>query len=248
MTMQTLRRLVSAVVLGSAISGAWAAVEVSGVPLDETVTVQGVPLVLNGAGFRKRGYFKVDVTAIYTQQKFTSLEALEKSTGTKRLELVIQQDISGSQASRYFLIDFEASATPAEFAQLINEVSQIGSIYSALPKIKKGDVVTMDWIPGKGLIATLNGTPLVPHGAPSAYLNNELLGHIMFRMYVAGKTPQDLRDNLLGLSFSMRDHPPTASATAAATPASTAATGGTTTTTTVSTTTTTTIKPAAPAR
>jgi hypothetical protein len=57
MKMQTLRGLVSALVLGCAMSGAWAAVEVSGVPLDETVTVNGVPLQLNGAGFRKRGYF-----------------------------------------------------------------------------------------------------------------------------------------------------------------------------------------------
>ena len=44
MKMQSLRRLVSALVLGCAVSGAWATVDVSGVPLDETVTVGGVPL------------------------------------------------------------------------------------------------------------------------------------------------------------------------------------------------------------
>jgi len=63
MKMQTLRRLLSALVLGGAVSGAWANVDVSGVSLDETVTVGGVPLHLNGAGYRKRGYFKIDVTA-----------------------------------------------------------------------------------------------------------------------------------------------------------------------------------------
>jgi hypothetical protein len=205
MKMQTLRGLVSALVLGCAMSGAWAAVEVSGVPLDETVTVNGVPLQLNGAGFRKRGYFKIDVTALYLQQKVNSMEALEKLPGIKRIQLAIQQDVTGSQASRYFLIDFEASATPAEFAQLINEVSLIGNIYSALPKIKKGDIVTMDWIPGKGMIATLNGAVLTPHGATSPYMNNELLGRVMLRMYVAAKTPQELHDNLLGVSTTMRD-------------------------------------------
>jgi len=40
------------------------------------------------------------------------------------IELVMLQDISGAQASRFFLIDFEASATPTEFAQQINEVSE----------------------------------------------------------------------------------------------------------------------------
>ena len=205
MQMHTLRRLVSALVLGCAVSGAWATVDVSGVPLEDTVTVGGQQLHLNGAGYRKRGYFKIDVTALYLQQKATTLDAVENAPGAKRLQLVIQQDITGSQASRYFLIDFEASATPAEFAKLITEVSQVGDIYSALPKIKKGDIVTMDWIPGKGLIATLNGANLTPHGATSPYLNSELLAKVMMRMYIGGKTPAELHDNLLGVSSSMRD-------------------------------------------
>jgi hypothetical protein len=205
MKMQTLRRVLSALVLGCAVSGAWASVDVSGVTLDDTVTVGGVPLHLNGAGFRQRGYFKIDVTALYLQQKATTLDAVENAPGVKRVQLTIQQDVTGSQASRYFLIDFEASATPAEFAKLITEVSEVGDIYSALPKIKKGDIVTMDWIPGKGLIATLNGAVLTPHGAASPYMNNELLAKVMLRMYIGGKTPAELHDNLLGLSNSMRD-------------------------------------------
>ena len=205
MKMQSLRRIVSALVLGCAVSGALAAVDVSGVALEETVTVAGVPLKLNGAGFRKRGYFKIDVTAVYLQQKATTLDAVENLPGVKRVQLVIQQDVTGSQASRYFLIDFEASATPAEFAKLITEVSQVGDIYSSLPKIKKGDIVTMDWVPGKGLIATLNGNQLTPHGAASPYMNSELLAKVMLRMYIGGKTPAELHDNLLGLSNSMRD-------------------------------------------
>ncbi len=205
MKMQTLRRLVSALVLGCAVSGAFASIDVSGVPLEDTVTVGGQQLHLNGAGYRKRGYFKIDVTALYLQNKATTLDAVENAPGAKRLQLVIQQDLTGSQASRYFLIDFEASATPAEFAKLITEVSQVGDIYSALPKIKKGDVVTMDWIPGKGLIANLNGNLLTPHGATSPYMNNELLQRVMLRMYIGGKTPAELHDNLLGISSSMRD-------------------------------------------
>ena len=204
MKIQTLRRLLSALVLVGAASGAWANVDVSGVSLEESVTVGGVPLHLNGAGYRKRGYFKIDVTAVYLPTKMTSLEAIESAPGVKRVQLTIQQDVTGSQASRYFLIDFEASATPAEFAQLINEVSLIGGIYSALPKIKKGDVVAIDVIPGKGAMASLNGTPLIPHGATSPYFNNDLLAKIFLRMYVAGKTPAELHDNLLGLSTSMR--------------------------------------------
>lgn len=205
MMLQTIRRVLFAVLAGLAATVAHAAVEVSGVPVEETVTVAGQTLTLNGAGYRKRGYFKVDVTALYLGTKATTVEAVEKAPGAKRLVLIIQQDISGAQASRYFLTDFEASAQPMEFAQLINEVSQIGSIYSGIRQIKKGDVVTMDIIPGKGAMAMLNGTPLVAQGATSPYFPNELLGRILFRMYIGGKTPAELRDNLLGTSTSMRD-------------------------------------------
>jgi hypothetical protein len=223
--MQPLRSAVPALVLGSTLlaASAWASVEIGGVPIDETATVGGVPLVLDGAGYRKRGYFKIDVTALYTQTRVSSSEALEKVPGPRRLELVVQQDITGSQASRYFLIDFEASATPAEFAQLINEVSLIGDVYSSLPKIKKGDIVTMDWVPGKGLLAMLNGAILTPHGAASPYTNSELLSRVMFRMYTSGKTPAELHDNLFGVSYSMRDHPPANVAGAAPAAASAAA-------------------------
>jgi len=190
------------------LSTAWARVGIAGVVVDETVIVAGKTLTLNGGGYRKRGYFRTDVTALYTQQPVRTIEALEKAPGPKRIELVILQDISGSQASRYFLMDFEASVAPGEFSQLIQEVSEIGSIYSALGTIRKGDVVTFDCVPGRGMLASMNGTPLMAHGASSPWFTNELLSRLFLRMYVAGKTSAELRDNLLGLSSSMRDAAP----------------------------------------
>ena len=203
--MKTIRPLVMALTLLGVVPGALANVEVAGVSLDETAVVADQKLQLNGAGYRKRGYFRIDVTALYLPQKMTSLETIENAAGPRRIELVILQDLTGSQASKYFLMDFEASATKAEFAKLITEVGQVGDIYSSLSRIKKGDIVTMDWVPGKGLLATYNGAPLTPHGATSPYINSELLGKVMLRMYVGGKTPAELHDNLLGLSTSMRD-------------------------------------------
>lgn len=225
MIQQTIRRALAAVLTVLATSTTFANVEVSGVSLDESVTVAGQTLKLNGAGFRKRGYFKVDVTALYLQTPANTVEAVEKIGGVKRLVIILQQDITGAQASRYFLTDFEASAQPMEFAQLINEVSQVGGIYSSIRQLKKGDTVALDVIPGKGCMASLNGTPLVPHGASSAFFTNELLGRILFRMYIGGKTPADLRDNLLGTSFTMREKGPTGSSGNAATAPSPAASG-----------------------
>jgi hypothetical protein len=205
MTSRKLCCILTALALGSALSGAWAAVEVRGIPLEEAVTIGGQQLMLNGAGYRRRGYFNIDVTGLYASAKYTTMEALENAPGAKRVELVILQEISGAQASKYFLIDFEAAATPQEFAQLINEISEIGALYSGLPRLKRGDIINIDWIPGRGLLTHLNGQVFQAHGAPMEPINNELLGRVVLRMFVAGKTPQELRDNLLGLSTSMRD-------------------------------------------
>ena len=183
----------------------WAmALEIEGMPIEESVVVNGTKLTLNGVGWRKRGYYKVDVTALYLTQKQTTVEGVEAAPGPKRLQLVILQEISGATASRYFLADFQAAATPAEFRQLIIEVAQVGAIYSSLPKLKKGDVVTMDIIPGKGILPALNGNVLTAPGATSPYINSDLLAKISLRMYVAGKTPAELTHNLLGQSTSMR--------------------------------------------
>ncbi|MBV1774246.1 chalcone isomerase family protein [Burkholderiaceae bacterium DAT-1] len=200
-----LRHFKTAALLCFALPVVHAAVELDGMSFEDTVTVESVKLQLNGVGWRKRGYNKVDISGLYLPQKATTLEALEAMPGPKRIQLALLQEISGSTASRYFLNDFEASATKEEFGQVINEVFQMGAIYNSLPKIKKGDIVAIDVIPGKGVCATINGNPIMVPGTNTRYINSDLMGKIFLRMYVGGKTPAELRNNLLGVSRSMRD-------------------------------------------
>jgi hypothetical protein len=141
---------------------------------------------------------------LYTTQKVSTLDELEKLPGPKRIELIMLQEITGSTASRYFLSDFETAASQEEFSQLINETFQMGAIYNSIAKLKKGDVITIDVIPGKGLTASINGTPLLVPDTKARYINSELMGRIFLRMYVGGRTSAELRQNLLGQSKSMR--------------------------------------------
>lgn len=181
-----------------------AAVQIEGVSFDDTVALDGSKLQLNGVGWRKRGYNKVDATGLYLPQKAGTLADVEKMGGPKRIQLVMLQDISGSTASRYFLSDFEVAATPEEFSQLITETYQMGAIYNSLSKLKKGDVVNIDILPGKGLTASINGTPLLVPDTKSRYINSDLMGRIFLRMYIGGRTSAELQKNLLGQSKSMQ--------------------------------------------
>lgn len=179
--------------------------EVEGVQLQDTVTLAGTKLVLNGAGFHKRGFFKTNVQAVYVIERQQTLEGLTKLGGPKRIHIHVLKEIPGATISRYFLTDFKLTASDVEFKQLINEVSQIGNVYGGLPKVIKGDVITIDWIPGKGIQSTLNAKPMAFRDN-NIYLdtpNAELMYKVFLRMYVGPAVPEELRLNQLGLSRSM---------------------------------------------
>lgn len=182
-------------VMAAAAMPAQAVVEIEGVQVEESIVANGYKLVLNGAGVRKRGYFKSDVVALYLPERKTSAEAVMKPTGARRLTLVLLRDIPSSTITRYFIGDFKTVATDAEFKQVINEVGQMGQIYGSMNKVSKGDVVIIDWIPGQGMLGSINGKPLTdkPWSSP-------LFFELYMRMYVGPSVPVDFRNALLGVS------------------------------------------------
>lgn len=175
---------------------AHAAVDLEGVHFDDTITLAGTPLVLNGAAVQKRGFFKTIVVGVYVPVKHRSLEEMEagRLKEVSRFSIVLLRDIPSSLLSRYFISDFKQAATEAEFKQVIDEVGRVGQIYGNLSSLHKGDVVNIDTTPGRGSVVTVNGrvvgtTPV-----------NALYSDIFLRMYLGAHIPQDFRDGLLGLS------------------------------------------------
>ncbi len=177
-----------------------AAVELEGVQLEETIMAHGKKLVLNGIGLRRRGYFKADVTALYLPERRTTAEAIMKLDGVRRIQLNILREFTSSTISRIFIADFKQVATDDEFKQLIGVISQIGAAYSGVRKVVKGDVVDLDWVPGRGWMAEHNGKQLQSEAGGDVAINNELAYQIYMRMYIGPHAPADLRNGLLGLT------------------------------------------------
>ena len=157
-----------------------------------TATVAGAKLQLNGAAVRKRGYFKPDAVAIYLPAKASTLDGVVSMKGPKRMQVHVLRELDGATISRYFVNDFKLVSTEDEFKQLINEVAQVGKVYGSLHRVYKGDVILIDWIPGKGIVSTMNGKPL---GTPIA---SELLFEISLRMGMGAGAPVEMREQLLG--------------------------------------------------
>ena len=173
---------------------AQATVKVDGVEVPSTAIVRGKKLVLNGAGVRRRGYYKSNIVALYLPERLTTLDAIMKLDGPRRIQMLLLRDFSQSTVSRIFLADFKQAATDAEFKALINEVAEIGAIYNNVKRVEQGDKVNIDWQPGAGIIASLNDRQL--NEKP---INNELAYQIYLRMFMGPTVPEDLRNRLLGL-------------------------------------------------
>jgi hypothetical protein len=169
------------------------AVEVEGMQIEDQVTVGGVRLPLAAAAPRKRGYFKTDVMALYTTDKKVTPESFYKPNGPRRMTLTLLRDLPSATISRYFIGDFGQVATDAEFKQLINEVGKTGAIYGSLNRVVKGDVVAIDWVPGKGMQTFLNGKSL---NDPA--WNTPLYYEVFMRMFVGPIIPEETRVGLFG--------------------------------------------------
>lgn len=178
-----------------ALPTARAAVKVEGVSLRETLVAHGQKLVLNGAGVRKRGYYKANVVALYLPDRLTTPDAIYKLDGVRRIELRLLRDFSSSTISRLFVSDFKQCATDVEFKQLIDVVAHIGAIYSDVRSVSAGDVFTIDWVPGVGIVPSQNDKPLTDKP-----IKSELAYQIYLRMFIGPTVPDGLRNALLGLS------------------------------------------------
>jgi len=173
---------------------AQATLKVDGVDVPTTSTVRGKKLVLNGAGVRRRGYYKSNIVALYLPERLTTLDAIMKLDGPRRIQMLLLRDFSQSTVSRIFLADFKQAATDAEFKALINEVAEIGAIYNNVKRVEQGDKVNNDRQPGTGIIATLNDRK--QNEMP---IHNGVANQINLRMFMGPTVPEELRNRLLGL-------------------------------------------------
>lgn len=139
------------------IAGSATAAEISGVRLDDTVRVANQDLKLNGAGIRYKAIFKVYVAGLYLPEKKTTVQEVLALPGARRVTIVPMRDISNEDFGRSFMSGIQKNSDRAEKAKMIMQLQKFGEIFASVPELKKGDVLTTDWIPGSGTVIHLNG-------------------------------------------------------------------------------------------
>ena len=132
-------------------------VTVAGVKVEDTAVVGAQNLKLNGAGIRYKVFFKVYVAALYLQEQKSTTADVLALPGAKRVILTMMRDLSNDDFSQRFLDGLRNNSDVAERTKFVKSMMSFGQMFSLVPAIKKGDVMTFDWIPGTGIVCQFNG-------------------------------------------------------------------------------------------
>lgn len=134
-----------------------AAVEVGGYKYEDSLNVAGKDLVLNGAGIRTKFIIKVYSAGLYLQSKASTVDAVMKSEGPRRIRLVMMRDITSEDFGNAFMSGLSNNVSKEDRAKIVSQISKYGEMFGQLEAIKKGDTLDTDWIPGAGTQCYLNG-------------------------------------------------------------------------------------------
>ncbi|MGL4808312.1 MAG: chalcone isomerase family protein, partial [Giesbergeria sp.] len=130
---------------------ATAAVEIAGVKVEDSISIAGTTLQLNGAGIRYKGPFKVYVGDLYTTQPVKSLEELLAAPGPKRLTMTFLREINSADFGKLLTRGIEDNTSKAEMSKIIPGMIKMGEIFAANKSFAPGDVCALEWDPAKGL-------------------------------------------------------------------------------------------------
>lgn len=189
--MRLFRLLIAAVLLMSFTAAR--AVVIEGQQFDDRVRLADADLVLNGTGLRAVAWLKGYAAGLYLGQKAATPEAVIAQKGPKRLRMKMMVDVDAKEFVKAFDKGMRRNLSEAERAPLAERMERFDRTVGALPQLKKGDVVDLDYLPARGLVLSVNGKP---QGDPFA--GEEFYAGVL-KIYI-GRDPVDkkLKAGLLG--------------------------------------------------
>lgn len=182
----------AALIVGTAARAA-APIKVEGVTFAGAATVAGQALELNGVGLRAVAWLKGYAAGLYLSSRARTPQQVLAATGAKRLELRMLLDVDMEEFVKAFDKGVARNTPPAELPRLAERMARFDALLRAIGKVKKRDVIDLDWLPGQGLQLTLNGQP---RGAP---IPGEDLYAALLKIFIGERvTDPELKIGLLG--------------------------------------------------
>jgi hypothetical protein len=187
-------KLTSALLVFAALAAAGTTfgAEVEGVRIEDKTRVANADLTLNGAGLRKRAFFKVYAMGLYVPQKSSNAAALLEQPGPKRVAIHMLRDVSADAFNEALADGIRANHSDADVKALEPRIKELGAIITQVGEAKKGMAIHLDWT-GSETQVLIQGKPT---GKPIA---GQDFYRALLRVWLGDKPVQDdLKKSLLG--------------------------------------------------
>ena len=133
------------------------AAEIAGIKLDDRTKLGTSELVLNGAGLRKRLFFKAYVAGLYLTEKRKSSLGMFALAGPKRASVTLLRDLPAQELVDALMNGIRANSSLEQQRTLQGRIDELAANLLSIRWARKGDVITVDWLPDVGTVVTLNG-------------------------------------------------------------------------------------------
>ena len=187
-----MNKLIALLLLALALP-AFAALEVAGVKFDDKAKVGAGDTVINGAGMRKRAFFKVYAIGLYLPQKAASAADAINAKGAKRIVIVTLRDLTAEEFADALIAALKNNHDEAALKALQPKIDQFRSTMLTLGNAPEKSVVHLDWLPDSGTRLTFNGA------VKGTDIAGEDFYRALLRIWLGDKPAQeDLKEQLLG--------------------------------------------------
>jgi len=124
-----------------------------GVTMDDSITVDGQNMVLNGMALRKKFIFKVYVCGLYLPQKESNSEKILNSDTYRKVIMHFVREVGAKKINDAWIDGLEDN-TPNASAEL---KQQFKTLCDYMEEIPDGNRIIFTYVPGKGTSVEVNG-------------------------------------------------------------------------------------------
>ncbi len=128
--------------------------EIAGVKLADSYTLGNQTLALNGAGIRSKFIVEVYVGALYVAKPTHDVNTILAADGPGSMQMyMLYKHVSAGKLVKAWTEGFAANLSEQELGHLQASIDKFNNMF---PSLKEGDVVLMDFTPGKGTEVIVN--------------------------------------------------------------------------------------------
>ncbi len=151
-----MRRLLFVSVLILFVQPAWSA-KIAGVAIEEKITTdEGVTLVLNGAGIRKKFFFDIYIAGLYLEKPEKTAEKVISDTGAKRVSMhFLYKEVGQDKLVEGWNSGFSANLESDKLQTLQSRIDRFNAMFDQA--MVEGDLIFFDYLPGKGTRVNIKG-------------------------------------------------------------------------------------------